>query len=237
MQEPQGKAVEKWVKEQARKQHLTFSPSFNLEKVVELLDTKLQRRLMLARLYLDQKLPYGNDWVDLILNNKQLPARASAQAKNDLVEKLLDQALATDLVVAVNNNQGQKCIIAIDVTCDPTKEKSKLNTIQGKREDGDPSKFNRNHNLPSVRKQLGINKHIVLVLNHKQLPEEEIIVNELYAAANLQSQTRIVNLHSHTSQATLVNQVPPTVRAEQQQNPTLIGVLEQLPERELIAFK
>ncbi len=139
----------------------------------------IQRRLMFARLYLDHSLPYGNEWVNVILNNKQLPVRASVQAKNDLVEKLLDQALATYLVVAVNNNQGQKCLIAIDVTCDPTKEKSELNTIQGKREDGDPSKFNRSQNLPSVRKQLGINKHIVLVLNHKQLPEEEVIVNKL----------------------------------------------------------
>ncbi len=137
--------------------------------------------------------------------------------------------------MAVKNNHGQECVIAIDVTCDPTKEKSKLSTIQGKREDEDPSKFNRNKNLPSVRKELGIDKHIVLVLNHKHLPNPEVIVNELYATANLPAQTRVVNLHSYVNQVTLTNPVSTTAVLNQQQNFKLISVLEQLPERELIA--
>lgn len=235
MQEPQGRVVEKWVKEQVRKQHLSFYPPFDLEQVVKLLDTKLQRRLMFARMYVDQELSYANDWIDRVLTNKQLPERASTQAKKDLVEKLLDQALATDLLVAVNNNQGQKCVIAIDVTCNPTKEKSKLNTIQGKREDGDLGKFNRNQNLPTVRKQLGIDKHIVLVLNHQHLPTAEEIVNQLYAVANQPAQTRAVNLHSYVSPATLINQAPAIKKDLQQPNLQVVSVLEQLPERELIA--
>lgn len=104
--------------------------------------------------------------------------------------------MATDVLIAVKTNQGKDCLIAVDVTANSTKEQQKLNTIQGKREDGDPTRFNRNQNLPEVIKQLGIQKHGILVLNYFQLPSHEQLLNEIYAFANSPARTRSINLFS-----------------------------------------
>lgn len=77
MQESLGKAVEGWVREQALAHHLLAQKSFDLRQLVKLLNTKLQRRLIFARMYLDQQIPYANDWVEQILSNKSLPQGVS----------------------------------------------------------------------------------------------------------------------------------------------------------------
>lgn len=80
MPEPQGKQVEEWVKDFARKYHILSNKQFPADNLIKLVDTKLQRRFVAARSYVEKELPHSGDWIDLILNNKRLPKQASEQA-------------------------------------------------------------------------------------------------------------------------------------------------------------
>lgn len=190
----QGELAEKWVKEFARSNRILSKQDYTLEQVVIAFDDKLQLRLHSARLHIDKYFSFANDWLDLILADKSLPERSSQQSKIALTHKLLDLVLATDLVIALKDNQGRTQEIAIDVTADPQKEQEKLTTIGGRRKDRDPTRFNRNRNIPEIRESLGINKHLVLVVNPNSPPTYERLLAELHGFANVSAQTRSINL-------------------------------------------
>lgn len=109
--------------------HLRATLLPSLEQVVRLFNEKLPERFANARPYLDEEFPYADQWFGLIRENKTLPS-IDPKIKSSLVERLLDGVLATDLLILLNDNNGKAHLIAIDVTCDPTKRESKLNTIQ-----------------------------------------------------------------------------------------------------------
>lgn len=190
----QGELAEDWVKQFAKNNRILSTQGYPLEQVVAAFNDKLQLRLHSARLHVDKFFPFANEWLDLILSNQSLPERSSQQSKIELTNKLLDLVLATDLVVTLKDNRGQNHVIAIDVTADPQKEQEKLNTIQGRRKDRDPIKFNRNRNIPEIRGSLGINKHLVLVVNPNSPPTYERLLAELHGFANVSAQTRSINL-------------------------------------------
>lgn len=189
----QGELAENWVNQFAKSNRILSTQGYSLEQVVAAFNDKLQLRLHSARLHVDKFFPFANDWLDLILSNQRLPERSSQQSKIELTNKLLDLVLATDLVVTLKDNQGQNHVIAVDVTADPQKEQEKLNTIQGRRKDLDPIKFNRNRNIPEIRESLGINKHLVLTLNPNCPPTYERLLAELHGFANVPAQTRSIN--------------------------------------------
>lgn len=190
-----GTEVEAWLKDFSRTSGILSRQDIPLEKVVRELDNLLQRRMADGRLFIANELPFAQDWIDRILSGKVLPAGSSEEAKAELKRKLLDYVLATDVIVSLRSNAGREYQIAIDVTCDPSKETEKLNRIQGRREDGDPGGFNRNTNLPTVRKALGIDKHLILIVKHDNLPSNEVLLNELYQFANTNARTRLINLY------------------------------------------
>lgn len=199
VEKPQGELAEEWVKEFARSNRILSKQDYPLEQVVIAFDQKLQLRLHSARLHIDKHFSFVNDWLDLILADKSLPERSSQQTKTEIAHKLLDLVLATDLIVELKDNRGQKCAIAIDVTADPQKEQEKLNTIQGRRKDRDPTKFNRNRNIPEIREGLRIDKHLVLVLNPNHPPNYEQLLAELHGFANASTRTRSINVWSSTN--------------------------------------
>lgn len=192
-----GKIAEQWFREFAVASRLQSKIQVPLEQIVRLFDSKLQARLTSARFHLHKYVIYGNEWIDLILSNQKLP-EADPQAQHFLSEKLLDLVLATDELLVVKDNQGAEHLIAVDVTADPGKEGGKHNAIQGKRKDGDPRGFNRNANLPLVRKELGIDKHLVVTINHLKPPSYETVIGEIFAFANQSRKTAAINLfNSH----------------------------------------
>jgi len=82
----------------------------------------------------------------------------------------------------------------VDVTTNPNLEGEKLDTIRGKKDPSDPPNFNRNKNLPAVRRELGINKHLVLIVNPDCFPEPELLLGQLYAFANAPAKTGSLDL-------------------------------------------
>lgn len=236
--EAPGEAAERWIKEFAVDCRLLSKKEFSLGQVVKLFNTKLQLRMTSARLHIDKFFPFANDWIDLTLSDRRLPDRSSKQLQVELSHKLLDLVMATDVVLSIRDNQGIENLISVDVTSAPAKSKGKLNTIQGKREDGEPTKFNRNRNLPAVRNELGIDKHLVLVINPNHPPEHQVLLSELYAFTNQQTKTGMINLHYQAQQVTLSNQVSvsPQSASKMQLDPNLAKVLaliERLPDKEL----
>jgi hypothetical protein len=194
-QESAGAISEKYIKDFADATYLRVTAPYSLEQVVRLLNEKLHHLFIISRPYLDEYFPYGNEWIDAILKNRSLND-IDPKVKSKLVEKLLDNVLSTDLLISINDNNGKSQLIAIDVTCDPTKKESKLNAIQGRREDGDTFRFNANRNISEVRKNLGINKHFVLLVDNKNLPSRALLLEELFAAANARARTGIINLRT-----------------------------------------
>ena len=207
-EKPQGELAEEWVKKFAISNRILSKQDYPLEQLVISFNDKLQLRLHSARLHIDKFFPFANEWLDLILAGKSLPERSSQQTKIELVQKLLDLVLATDLIVELKDSRGRKCAIAIDVTADPQKEQEKLNTIGGRRKDHDPTKFNRNRNIPEIRESLGIDKHLVLVLNPNYPPSYEQLLAELHGFANVSTRTRSINLWSSTNDIPRTSQQP-----------------------------
>jgi hypothetical protein len=99
----QGEAAEQWVKEFAKTTRISASPQQSLEKVVQLLNERLQLRFNAARLHIDKFLPVANDWIDRIVSQQPLPKNSSLPVKQELIQKLFDLVLATDLTVTIHS--------------------------------------------------------------------------------------------------------------------------------------
>jgi hypothetical protein len=190
-----GAETEAWVKEFAQKTYVLSKIEYPVEKLIHLLERNLSHRFKNGRMYIYKDLPEGNDWIESALNGKSLHS-IGKQNKEELSTYLLDKVVATDLIVELRDNHSTLHKISIDVTIDNTKEDEKLGRLRGKPEKSDSPGYNQNSNLPFIRKELGINKHIVLTLNsdRSKLPSYECLLTELYAFANAKAQTRAVNL-------------------------------------------
>jgi hypothetical protein len=190
-----GQEAEAWVKEFTKRTYMLSKNQYPLEGFVRLLESELSHRFKNGRLYIYKDLPEGDIWINTILSGKNIES-IGTQNRQDLSEYLMDKVVATDIIVELRDNNTQINRISIDVTIDPAKQEDKLGRVRGKPEKNDPPGYNQNSNLPSVRKKLGIDKHLVLVLNsdRQKLPSYEYLLTELFAFANQRSQTKIVNL-------------------------------------------
>ena len=190
-----GQEAEAWVKEFTKRTYMLSKNQYPLEGFVRLLESELSHRFKNGRLYIYKDLPEGNIWIDNILSGKNIET-IGQQNREDLSEYLMDKVVATDIIVELRDNNRKINRISIDVTIDPNKEEDKLGRVRGKPEKSDPPGYNQNANLPSVRKKLGINKHLVLILNsnRQKLPSYEYLLTELFAFANHKSQTKVANL-------------------------------------------
>lgn len=195
-----GLRAELYAKAFAKEARIASDIAVNTESTIKLLDRYNQHNLTWARLYIErrpemQSYPFVNDWIDSTIKSQDYPGRIDEQFKAQVKETLLDTAFSTDLIVKVNDNRGKSQIIAIDVTVKPPDKESKLRKVRGQREDGDSTKkFNPNCNYPKLRTMLGINKHIVLVMDAKQYPSYETLLTEIYAVANQPAQTAALDL-------------------------------------------
>lgn len=196
-----GSAAEQWVRTFAAKHHILCTEPPPLEAIIKLADTYLQHRFISARKYLEVEISYANEWIEHILQGKHLPKPAPSEvaahqaSRKQLAAKILDYGLATDLILVAKTNSGKECKIAVDITANPEKETTKLITIQGRKENETGAEFNRNQNLPAVRRQLGIDKHLVLVINDRNPPAYDRLLDKLYCFVNQPRATGSINLH------------------------------------------
>lgn len=190
-----GFVAEEWVKEFAKSHGILSNIELPLERVVKQLDEKLQFKLSKARPHLAAKFAFANEWIDSILHRTG-QATGRAEEKAGLAALLLDYAMATDTILALRDNHGKQQVIAVDVTSNPQEEQYKLNTIRGQRDPRDLPGFNQNANIAAMRKELGIDKHLVLVINSKNPPEPALLLQKLYAFANQSAKTASINLFS-----------------------------------------
>lgn len=165
-----------------------------LEDVVRLFEEKLPYKFAKAERYIRDEYPSASEWFHNILNQRALtPIREDIKEK--VTNRLLDLVIATDAVVKVRANDGIERKIAVDVTANFNREQEKVDKIRGV--SGSLTKsVNHNQNLPEVREALGIEKHIILIMNNMtdQLPSFEKLLAEIYAFANVQSKTRVLDL-------------------------------------------
>jgi hypothetical protein len=211
----QGARGEKWVKDFANRYGIISSKQYELEKFVKLLSSQLEYKLIRARPFLRIKFAFSDEWLEALNSNRRIPV--SSEEKNSFANELLDLCIATDLVVDLRDNSGEKQTIAIDVATNPDSESKKLATIRGQADPNDKPGFNRNQNVPAVRKALGLNKHLILVVNPDNPPNQEQLLNELYAFANSQAKTRSINLHSPTQEQKQSEQIQTTPNQTPQQ--------------------
>jgi hypothetical protein len=190
-----GSQAEEWFKKFAERAYMLSNLEYPTTSLVRLLNKDLAHRLTNARMFIYGHIPLGDEWIDEILRGKT-PVDFTENNQEKLSAYLMDRVVATDAIVKARDNSGILKTIAVDVTVNPTEEEEKLGRIQGRREPDDAVGYNRNVNLPSVRKELGIDKHLVLVLNsdRQKLPSYEKLLSEIFAFANGRSNTKSINL-------------------------------------------
>ena len=190
-----GAEAEKWFKQFAETAGILSRKEYSLEKVVNLLNSQVQLRLGRARLYMERAFPDGNQWIDQIISKKKVDS-IPAETRKLFTAYLLDRVAATDSLIEMRTNQGRVQRIAVDVTVNPDEEQAKLDRIRGKPDKEDRPGSNRNLNLPNVRRELAIDKHIVVLLNsdRQMLPSYDYLLSEIFALTNSRARTQSLNL-------------------------------------------
>ena len=189
-----GQEAEDWFKEFAIKTEIISRLDSNLQVVVELFSTQLSQRLDLAMTNVYAELPEAPGWLELVLARRS--PGITEQQTQEFIDYLLDRVLATDEIIAVKNNQGQTVTIAVDVTTNAVEERKKLNKVRGLPESTQRDQGDRNKNIPSVRRRLGIDKHLILVINNEaeKLPSYDKLLREIADFTNEVSNTKALNL-------------------------------------------
>ncbi|MCY7286070.1 MAG: hypothetical protein LH679_22130 [Cyanobacteria bacterium CAN_BIN43] len=198
-----GEELENFFKDFAKQAGILELKVSTLEDVVRLFEAKLPYKFAKAERFVKDDYPSASEWFDKILNRRSLPL-IREDIKEKLTNRLLDLVIATDAVVKIRGNDGIERKIAIDVTANFTKEQEKVDKIRGI--SGSLSRpVNHNQNLPQVREALGIEKHIILVMNNMtdNLPSFEKLLTEIYAFANVQSKTRVLDLRELSNEQKL----------------------------------
>ena len=188
-----GFKLEDWVKDFAKKSGILDEKPFAAERTVILFSNKLNQRLSWARTEIGKVFIDSDEWLNQALNNQPIDG-ISAQVKNDFVNKLADLVMATDLVVQIKNSAGNNVKIAVDVTSNEMEVEDKLRKIRGYPTRNMVSKANKN--IPEVRSELGIDKHLILLLNRAKnlLPSHAALLNTIYAFAESPTVTRATDL-------------------------------------------
>lgn len=206
MNEPRrltGEELENFFKDFAIRAGILDTNISKLEDVVRLFESKLPYKFAKAERFVREDYPNASEWFHKILDQKALPP-IREDIKEKLTNRLLDLVIATDAVVKVRGNDGIERKIAIDVTANSTKEQEKVDKIRGI---SGPLKkqVNHNQNLPEVREALGIEKHIILIMNNMtdKLPSFEKLLAEIYTFANVQSKTRVLDLREISNEQKL----------------------------------
>lgn len=204
-----GYELEEWVKDFAKDVGILSEKKQSLTGVVKLLQSEVPTRFRNTRDHLYRDYPEGNEWIDSILFAKQEPSIRS-DTKHDFAMYLLDKTVLTDVIIELQDSQGNQKRVAIDVTANASKEQLKFERIQGRREPADRNQENRNANIGKVRKKLGIDQHLILTLNQDKrlLPSYDKLLSELQAFANTPSKTNVINLANVPEQERFINQKP-----------------------------
>lgn len=190
-----GANAEDWFRNFAKEVGILSKLECPVEFFVRLLERELPKRLENGRAYIYVDLPQGDEWISTILSGR-IPSEFSEQDRQNLSEYLLDKVLGTDTLVEIRDNTNTLRKVAVDVTVDPKEEEEKLAKIQGRPEKKDRQNSDRNVNIPPARKILGIDKHLILVLNRdkKRLPSYSYLLNQLQEFVNNPANTKALNL-------------------------------------------
>ena len=188
-----GNDIEKWFKGFALKAEILGKVDKSLEEIVRLFNLKLNNRLISARVFVNRDYPYGNEWIDRILEGRSL-STIRPEIKQEFSDYLLDRVLASDTILTVQNSEGRNIKIAVDVTWNLSEERAKLLKVQGR--STATNKSENDKNIPEVRKLLGIDKHLILVVNNQtdQLPSDEKLLSEIYSFVDAKAKTRSLDL-------------------------------------------
>lgn len=161
-----GDDAEKWFISFTDKVGIASQQNWKFKNIIRKLNEDLNFRLEACRENIYLKYPQGDAWIDSVLLINQEP-RISQEDKQKFCRDLLDRVVAIDAIIELKVND-QTIKIAVDVTTDGRKEDSKVQKVKGLREKEYRSKVNPNKNIPKVRKWLGIDKHLVLVVTYSR---------------------------------------------------------------------
>lgn len=108
-----------------------------------------------ARLYLPSKTEIASEFID----------------NPDSVEEWLDRVLKVDCILRVEQADGTIQRVAVDVSSNPTKAQSKFNEIT-------------QSSFWSARRELMIDRHWIVLMNTKKLPDEAKLIDAIYEAVD-----------------------------------------------------
>lgn len=95
--------------------------------------------------------------------------------------EMLDLAFKTDVLLRVQNMQGESLRIAVDVTADPSKTTSKLKTISSRK-------------FAAVREELQIDYHWIVLVDANALPTRDELMDAVYEQVDRGSDLAIIKV-------------------------------------------
>lgn len=99
----------------------------------------------------------------------------------DSVEELLDKIFKIDCILRVEQADGTIQRVAVDISSNPTKAQSKFNEIM-------------QPNFWIARQELMIDRHWIVLVNAKKLPDEAKLIDAMYEAVDDQKKCVMIDL-------------------------------------------
>lgn len=191
-----GFELEKWVEQFALKAKIAAPTLPSASTVLKTAEQYLPKRLDNALMFIDGSIPDGKELAESLLRRPDLILPAAEDQQ--LSRYVLDKAIATDILLQFKNQSGRYVRLAVDVTSDTSAKQLKLDRIKGFPSPKDKMGTNRNFDFSKARDALGIDKHLILVLNSKsvRLPSHEKLLREIQAFANSPEQTKLTDLQN-----------------------------------------
>ncbi|MCG9893263.1 MAG: hypothetical protein MH252_19600 [Thermosynechococcaceae cyanobacterium MS004] len=166
-----------WVKAFASKSGLLSSASPALEDVITLLNSRYQRRLSSIRINIAEDFPGAVECLDSAIAGERIEIPPTD--RQDFTDYLLSRVLNADVLITVEMSAGERLTLSLEV-----------------QESGAESNRPIYPNIAEVRQLLGIDKHLILVLENQldRLPKHQKLIQEIHEFCAEQSLTKVLDL-------------------------------------------
>lgn len=199
-----GYQAEDWFREFSIDQSINREQPLSPGSLIRLLHKEIPVRLRNATIDIGEFFPSGETWINQAISTKTEP-NIPPRLKTQFNSFLMDYAASTDVMIVLPDASGKSIKIAVDITVNPNQEDSKICKIRGLPDQRDRDGENRNQNIGRVRKALGIDKHLVVLLDSERdkLPSHRYLLTRLREFAQGPSKINALHLKNLAQENTI----------------------------------
>lgn len=151
-----------WIQAFAKQFEMAGSISMPVEEIIQTLDLYYQRRLSSIRANINNDYPQGTQWLNAAISGMQLDLEPNV--KQRFQDYLLERALNTDALLQITTAEKDQLTLAIEIHQSEDEERGPIYS-----------------NIELIRKLLGIDKHLILILDSElnQMPKHSLLLERI----------------------------------------------------------